>query len=53
MDVMSVRNDDILCVVLPFYNFGKLVSQLTYYPLQTNPSLVTECQVEKIYSWSA
>jgi hypothetical protein len=45
MDVMCVRNDDILCVTLPFYNFGKCVSKFTFYPLQASSNIACECQV--------
>jgi hypothetical protein len=52
MDVIVVRNDDILSIGVPFYNFGKPVTQLTFYPLQTHLNANIECQVEKMHSWS-
>jgi hypothetical protein len=52
MDAMVARPDDIVCLGVPFYNFGRPVSQFTFYPLQSHPGASTECQVESMHAWS-
>jgi hypothetical protein len=52
MDAMVARPDDVACLGVPFYSFGKAASEVTFYPLQSHPGATTECQVEGMYSWS-
>jgi hypothetical protein len=33
MDVLEVRSDDVLRIIIPFYNYGKPINNLKFYPI--------------------
>ncbi len=53
MDIMTVRPDDILCISIPLYNFGKPVQNMKYYALGAEEYKGCECPVQKMYVWSS
>lgn len=42
---MTVRSDDILCISIPLYNFGKPVQNMKYYALGAEEYKGCECPV--------
>ena len=50
---MPVRYDDLLYLLIPFYNFSQKIeaSEITFFQLERIQSSSIDCPIEKMHNW--